>query len=68
LPRGKEFNFRAGGYILLEAPPYSTKFSDFDIDDKYRSTWDAFNLWKYSSNLETPTTSRTFHYNIYIHW
>jgi len=56
LPRGKEFNFRAGGYILLEAPPYSTKFSDFDIDDKYRSTWDALNLWKYSSNLETPTT------------
>lgn len=56
LPPGEQLNFRAGGYILLEAPPYSLSYSDFDIDEKYRPTWDKFNLWQYKSTLNEPTT------------
>ena len=56
LPPGEQLNFRAGGYILLEAPPYSLCYRDFDIDEKYRPTWDKFNLWQYNSTLNEPTT------------
>ena len=56
MPVDKQIDFRAGGYILLEAPPYSNSYSDFDIDDKYRSTWDQFNLWQYHSQSDTAVT------------
>ncbi len=56
LPQGEQLNFRAGGYILLEAPPYSLSYKDFDIDEKYRPTWDKFNLWQYQSTLDKSTT------------
>jgi Na+-transporting NADH:ubiquinone oxidoreductase subunit F len=52
LPPGKQLNFRAGGYILLEAPPYSIAYADFDIDPKYRPSWDKFNLWQYQATLD----------------
>ncbi len=56
LPPGKQLNFRAGGYILLEASPYSISYSDFEIDPKYRPSWDKFNLWQYTARLDRPTT------------
>lgn len=56
LPPGKSMDFRAGGYILMEAPPYSLSFLDFDIDPKYRPSWDKFNLWQYQSKLDKPLT------------
>jgi len=55
LPSGRQMNFRAGGYILLQAPPYSLSYKDFDIDEKYRPTWDKFNLWQYHATLKEPT-------------
>lgn len=56
MPVGKQINFRAGGYILLEAPPYSIAYSDLNIDDKYRPSWDQFNLWQYRSKTDTAVT------------
>ncbi len=56
LPPGKQLNFRAGGYILLEAPPYSISYRDFDIDPKYRASWDKFDLWRYQSTLDKAET------------
>ncbi len=56
LPAGKQLNFRAGGYILLEAPPYSIRYADFEIDPEYRPSWDQFNLWQYTARLDKPTT------------
>lgn len=45
LPEGENLNFRAGGYIQIEIPPYEISFRDFDIEEEYRDAWDAFNLW-----------------------
>jgi len=56
MPADKQLDFRAGGYILLEAPPYSISYSDFDIADKYRPAWDQFNLWQYHSQSYTAVT------------
>lgn len=52
LPEGENVDFRAGGYIQIECPPYDTKFTDFDIEDEYREDWDRFNLWQYESHVQ----------------
>lgn len=54
LPEGENVNFRAGGYIQIECPPYSCSFTDFDIEEKFREDWDRFNVWKYESKVDEP--------------
>ncbi len=54
LPPDVDLNFRAGGYILLTAPPHSIKYRDFAIDERFKPAWDHFNLWRYVSTVEEP--------------
>jgi len=54
LPKGEHVNFRAGGYIQIECPPYHAKFSDFDVEDRFRDDWDKYNLWQYESVVKEP--------------
>ena len=52
LPEGEELDFRAGGYIQIECPPHDLKFSDFDVDERFRDEWDRYHLWKYESHVK----------------
>ena len=54
LPKGETVDFRAGGYIQIECPPYSAKFTDFDIEEKFREDWDKYNIWQYESVVKEP--------------
>ncbi len=54
LPEGEELDFRAGGYIQIECPPHHLKYTDFDIDEKFRDEWDRYNLWRYESHVKKP--------------
>ena len=56
LPEGEELNFRAGGYIQIECPPHDLKYTDFDIDERFRDEWDRYNLWSYESHVKHTTT------------
>jgi len=56
LPEGEELDFRAGGYIQIECPPHDLKYSEFDIDERFRDEWDRYNLWKYESHVRNPVT------------
>lgn len=56
LPAGEQVPFRAGGYIQVECPRYRAKFSDFDIEPRFRDDWDRHNLWRFRSRAEAPTT------------
>jgi Na+-transporting NADH:ubiquinone oxidoreductase subunit F len=56
LPEGEELEFRAGGYIQIECPPHNIKYTDFDIDERFRDEWDRYNLWKYESHVKKPET------------
>ena len=49
LPEGENVEFKAGGYIQIEAPPYDISYKDYDIPEEYRGDWDKFNLWQYRS-------------------
>ena len=46
LPEGENVDFRAGGYVQLEAPAYEAiKYKDFEIEKEYHSDWDRFKVW-----------------------
>jgi Na+-transporting NADH:ubiquinone oxidoreductase subunit F len=55
LPSGENVNFRAGGYIQIEAPPHHVYYKDFAIDKKYQEDWDKFDVWRYESRVTEPT-------------
>ncbi len=54
LPEGENVDFRAGGYVQLEAPAHEVHYKDFDIEEEYRGDWDKFNQWKYVSKVTEP--------------
>ena len=45
LPVGEDVNFKAGGYIQIEAPPHTANYKDFKIEAEYHEDWDKFNIW-----------------------
>ena len=54
LPKGEKVDFRAGGYIQIECPPYIAKFTDFSIEEKFRDDWDKYNIWQYEAVVKEP--------------
>ncbi len=54
LPEGEHVDFRAGGYIQIEAPPHKVNYKDFDVEDEYRGDWDKYNQWQYVSKVTEP--------------
>jgi Na+-transporting NADH:ubiquinone oxidoreductase subunit F len=59
LPEGEVMDFRAGGYIQVEAPPYRARFADFDIEEQYRKDWDRFGLLELESH-STESVTRAY--------
>ena len=55
LPEGENVDFRAGGYVQLEIPPYELDYKTFDIEKEYHSDWDRFDVWKYHSKVDETT-------------
>ena len=45
LPEGENMDFLPGGYIQIDVPKYNVSFSEFDIDQEYRSDWDKYKMW-----------------------
>ncbi len=54
LPEGENVDFRAGGYVQLEAPAHHVKFADFDIEEEYRGDWETFGFFKMESKVTEP--------------
>ncbi|TRW89665.1 NADH:ubiquinone reductase (Na(+)-transporting) subunit F [Candidatus Methylobacter oryzae] len=54
LPAGEEINYRAGGYIQIECPPHVSKYSDFNIEERFHEDWNKYNLWRYVSTVKEP--------------
>ena len=55
LPEGENVDFRAGGYVQLECPPYHVKFSDFEIEEQFRGDWERFKFFNLESKTDEPT-------------
>ncbi|MBK8978390.1 MAG: NADH:ubiquinone reductase (Na(+)-transporting) subunit F [Planctomycetes bacterium] len=55
LPPGETLHFESGGYIQIDVPEYQgLKFSDFDVDPKYREDWDRYRLWDLVAHNDEP--------------
>jgi len=54
LPEGESVDFRAGGYVQLEAPPHEVNYKDFDIQEEFRGDWDKFDMWQFVSKVDEP--------------
>jgi len=52
LPEGENLDFKAGGYIQIDIPPYELDYSEFDVESEYREDWDKYNMWRYHSKME----------------
>jgi Na+-transporting NADH:ubiquinone oxidoreductase subunit F len=60
LPEDKEIDFRAGGFVQFEVPPFAARFSDFDIPDEYRGDWEHFKLFDLAIRNEEEETVRAY--------
>ncbi|WP_303721530.1 NADH:ubiquinone reductase (Na(+)-transporting) subunit F [Malonomonas rubra] len=54
LPEGADLDFRAGGYIQIEAPPHVSEYKTMEIAERFRDDWDKFDLWRYCSEVKEP--------------
>jgi len=51
LPQGDNLDFKAGGYIQIDIPEYSSlKYSDFEVQTKYHPDWDKYKIWDLIAN------------------
>lgn len=55
LPEGESVNFRAGGFVQLEAPAYEANYKDFDVPPEYRADWERFKLFDVKAKFDEPT-------------
>lgn len=56
LPAGEDVNFRAGGFIQIEAPAHTLEYRNFLVEEEYRADWDKLDLWRYRSVVDEPVT------------
>jgi Na+-transporting NADH:ubiquinone oxidoreductase subunit F len=54
LPAGEVVDFRAGGYVQLEAPAHQINYRDFDVGDEYRGDWEKFGFFEVQSEVDEP--------------
>lgn len=54
LPEGENVDFRAGGYVQIEAPPFEVKFSDFDIEEEFRGDWERYGFFDLVCKTNEP--------------
>jgi len=55
IPEGETVDFRAGGYVQLEAPPHEVKYRDFMVEEEYRGDWEKFGLFDLVSKVNDTT-------------
>ncbi len=55
LPEGEEVDFRAGGYVQFEIPPYDIDYKDIDVEEEYRGDWEKFGVFEHKSKVDDVT-------------
>lgn len=55
LPQGEHLNFIPGSYSQIDIPKYSLKYSDFDIEEKFRGDWDHFKMFDLTCTNDEET-------------
>lgn len=56
LPEGRDLQFRAGGFMLLSAPPYTREFSELEIEADHQLTWEVSGWSGLKAGAAEPTS------------
>jgi len=54
LDEGQSVDFEAGAYMQIDIPEFRASFSDFEVADQYRSTWQKFDLLDLVATADEP--------------
>ncbi|MCW8858147.1 MAG: NADH:ubiquinone reductase (Na(+)-transporting) subunit F [Deltaproteobacteria bacterium] len=54
LPEGADLDFRAGGYIQIEAEPHVVAYREMEIPERFKEDWDKYEIWQYRSEVKEP--------------
>ena len=55
LPAGEHMDFKPGSYAQIKIPAYELKYSEFDVEDRFRGDWDKFKMWDIAVKNTEPT-------------
>ena len=55
LPEGEKMDFKPGSYSQIKIPAYDLKFTDFDVNERFRGQWDKFAMWDLACRNDEPT-------------
>ena len=55
LPEGEDVNFKAGGFVQLEIPPYDMHYREIEVEEEYRGDWERFRVW--DNECHVPDTT-----------
>jgi Na+-transporting NADH:ubiquinone oxidoreductase subunit F len=51
---GQDLEFRAGGFMQIEAPPFQVKYRDYDIPAHFREDWERFDMFALEAQSDEP--------------
>jgi len=54
LDQGQELDFKAGAYVQIDIPEYDLSFKEFNVADRYRASWEKYNLWNLKAVSQQP--------------
>ena len=54
LDKGEELNFKAGAYVQIDIPEFDLSYKEFNIADRYRASWEKYNLWNLKAISQDP--------------
>ena len=55
LPDGEVVDFRAGGFVQFEIPPYVADYHDIEVAEEYRGDWDKFGVFENVAKVDETT-------------
>ena len=55
LPDGEVVDFRAGGFVQFEIPPYVADYHDTEVAEEYRCDWDKFGVFENVAKVDETT-------------
>ena len=47
-------DFKAGAYMQIDIPEYETDYKEFQINEKFKPSWDRFDLWGLKAGTQEP--------------
>ncbi len=54
LDPGQELDFKAGAYIQIDIPEYEIRFTEFNIAERFVSSWNQFSFFKLEAGSDDP--------------